>query len=274
MKSCVEWRKSFEFKDEIDEFNIYFKDKEKELIYFVEKYSTSHRINIRIPVDISDNQLNLLVAIADKYKNIAIVFNWYTLEDNEEAYNKIKKANIPFYFTYCIDNWDELLGFCDLGVSDVYITGELGFDLKRVANIVHMKGIQIRAYVDAAQEGWGIGRDGFKAFYVRPEDIDIYEKYIDIIEFYNSWGDTNRINTLFKIYFHDKEWNGNLQEIISGLKVRVNGYYILGTEFGRRRTECQRRCMKGERCRLCDRLLEMAETIENKKGVDLVKKEV
>lgn len=168
-----------------------------------------------------------------------------------------------------IDNWDELLGFCDLGVSDVFISGELGFDLKRVSEVVHEKGIQIRAYPNVCQSAWGINEDGFKSFYIRPEDIDTYGQYIDIIEFQDFEG---RQNILYETYFHSKEWNGNIQELIHGLKKRVNGYYILGSEFGNRRAKCQRKCLKGERgCHLCDSLVELAETIEKSKKIELFK---
>lgn len=167
-----------------------------------------------------------------------------------------------------IDNWDELLGFCDLGVSDVFITGELGFDLKRVSDIVHEKGISIRAYPNVCQERWDRGRNGVKSFFIRPEDIEIYDKYIDIVEFYNA---EDKQNVLYEIYFHMQDWDGNLQEIIYGLKRPLNSYYIMGEKFAERRAVCQRKCLKGERCQTCNTLIELGETIQKKPEVELYK---
>ena len=146
-----------------------------------------------------------------------------------------------------------------LGVSDVFVSGELGFDLERVKWYADLNNIKIRCYVNVSQSMWKAG-DGFKDFYIRPEDIDFYGNYIDTIEFYNS---VDNQNVLYEIYFKDKEWNGNLREIIKGLKLDINNYYILGPEFGRRRSQCNKDCIKGERCELCDRLADLAKSLED-----------
>jgi len=56
--------------------------------------------------------------------------------------------------------------------------------------------------------------DGFKQFFIRPEDVDIYGEYVDVIEFYDS---IEQQNVLYEVYFKDKEWNGKLREIIKGM---------------------------------------------------------
>ena len=269
MRSCIEWRKSFNFKQEVDEFNIYFRNKKEKLIKFLDQYAISQRVNLCIPIDITTNEEDLIIALWEtgKYK-LAVRFNWFSVEDNEETYEKMKKAGIPFYYSYMIDNWDELLGFCDLGVSDVFITGELGFDLKRVADVVHEKEINIRAYPNICQEGWDRGRNGVKSFFIRPEDVDIYSEFIDILEFYEA---EDKQNSLYDIYFHMKSWDGHLQEIIYGLKRPLNSYYIMGDKFAERRISCQRKCLKGERCKTCHTLIELGEVIQNKPGIDLYK---
>ncbi len=65
--------------------------------------------------------------------------------------------------------------------------------------------------------------------------MDWYSNFVDVIEFYDS---IEQQNVLYSIYFKDKEWNGDLREIIKGLELKVNNYYILGSEFGKRRTHC------------------------------------
>lgn len=208
-------------------------------------------------MDYKDNDIELLIAIYEKYKyNIAIILpdQWHV--------NRLTEVGIPFYFSTPVLTWDQLNNYLEAGVSDVIISGELGFDLSRIRFLTNQKNVQIRSYVNIAQSSAWINGVGFKDFFIRPEDIDIYSEYIDIIEFYDS---VDKQNVLYEIYFKDKEWNGKLREIIQGLKSDINNYYILGSEFGRRRTQCQKKCIKGENCKLCDKLMELADTLEKSK---------
>lgn len=259
MKSCIEWRKGFKYLPQIDEFNIDFKNKEIKLLQFLNTYAHSQRVNIRLPKDYTKDNIDLLVAIYEKGYNIAII-----LPDNYYV-NQLHDKHIPFYFEDLIFTWDQLIATIDSGVTDVFISGELGFDLERIKKI--FPNVSLRCYANISQAGssWFYG-DGFKDFYIRPEDVDFYSNYIDVIEFYNS---VEQQNILYEIYFKDKEWNGNLQEIIKGLRLKINNYYILGSEFARRRSQCQKGCMKGERCRLCDRLAELADSLEKSPDFDV-----
>ena len=186
MKSCIPWRKSFKYLPEIDEFNIDFKEKKKELLYFLDQYGISQRVNIFIPINITENQLNIIFSIWDMQKyNIALCFKWRTKEDNEEVYNKVKEKEIPFFFYYFIAEWDELHKYFEYGVSDVYITNTLGFYLPAVHKIAEENKVKVRCFADISQYNWD-DQDGFKGFYIRPEDIDLYSQYIDTLEFYEN----------------------------------------------------------------------------------------
>jgi hypothetical protein len=99
--------------------------------------------------------------------------------------------------------------------------------------------------------------------------MNYYAGIIDVFEFYNS---VEEQNVLYEVYFHDMEWNGNLREIIKGLKRDVNSYYILGDEFGRTRADCERKCIKGGNCKMCDRLAELADSLENSKEYEVFKR--
>lgn len=221
-------------------------------------------MNIRIPVNISATELDLVIAIAEKYApNIAICFTWTSKYDAEPVYNEVKEHDVPFYFSYPIESLDSLIAYTKLGVSDVFISGQLAFDLDTVKYWTKdrpEKPIQIRCYPNICQNGIGFPIDGgIKDFFIRPEDIDLYDEYIDVIEFYDS---VDTQNVLYDIYFHTKEWNGNLQEIIKGLQRNVNSYYILGNEFATRRMNCDKKCLKGKRCNLCNYMIDLAESLE------------
>ena len=204
----------------------------------------------------------------NKY-NIAVCFNFKYNRDSI-LYKKIKAAGVPFYFSYLINNWDELIGYMDIGVSDVFITGFLGFELDKVSKITKERKVQLRCYCNMCQSVWNEG-NSFKKFFIRPEDMYIYDEYIDIIEFFKS-EDTQ--NVLYDVYFHTHKWVGNLQEIVKGLKEPVNNYYILGSDFAQRRIKCGKKCLKGSNCELCERIKELADTLENSDEYEVFERKV
>lgn len=223
-----------------------------QLAKFLEIYAKSQRVNIRLPEDYTKDNLELLEAAYEKGYNIAIILpDIYHTEE-------LKEKGIPFYLSRAAETWDEFRGMLSLGVSDIFITGQLGFELNRISIITKKENIQVRCYVNIIQSSWKDER-GLKGFFIRPEDVDFYSNYVDVIEFYDA---VDQQNVLYDVYFHSKEWNGKLREIIKGLTNDVDNYYILGTEFARRRSQCGKKCLKDNRCQLCDRLVELANSLE------------
>ena len=262
MKSCIEWRKGFKYLPEIDQFNIDFRNKEIQLTRFLELYAKSQRVNIRLPEDYTENNIELLEAAYEKGYNIAIILpDIYYVE-------RLKNKGVPFFLGAAARSWDEFVGFLSLGVSDIYITCELGFELDKISAIAKENGVQIRCYANISQSSWR-NEKGLKGFFIRPEDVDFYSQYVDVIEFYDA---VEQQNVLYDVYFHSKEWNGKLREIIKGLSCDVNNYYILGSEFARRRSECGKKCLKGNRCQLCDRLVELADSLEQSPDYQVFKR--
>lgn len=261
MKSCIEWRKGFKYLPEIDEFNIDFKNKQIKLKQFLDLYAQSQRVNIRLPKNYKPEDVDLLIAAYEHGYNIRIVVPPLVV---------LQKITAPFYFSEPCWTWDQFMSCISLGVTDVYISGDLGFELDKVSKVAKENNIQVRCYANIAQANeWEDWSDGIKKFFIRPEDIDIYSEYVDVIEFY---GSVERQNVLYEIYFKDKEWNGKLREIIQGIKNDVNNYYLLGEEFAKRRIRCDRGCLKGKNCKLCDRLIDLANSLEESPDYDVFKK--
>lgn len=70
------------------------------------------------------------------------------------------------------------------GVSDIFITNDLGFDLDRVSKVAKdNKDIQIRCYLNLSQ-AYSKNNTGFTDFFIRPEDMNEYSQYINIGEFW------------------------------------------------------------------------------------------
>ena len=143
------------------------------------------------------------------------------------------------------------------GYSDVIITDGLCFYLEDIAPILHSYGINVRVFPNICQRKFLHGND-IKSFFIRAEDVKIYEPYVDIFEF---WGEDNQQEAYKNIYSKSKQWVGPLNQYIIGFKGEVEGHHILPT-FGERRLGCGRSCLRGARCRLCDAYIQLSSTLK------------
>lgn len=73
----------------------------------------------------------------------------------------------------------------------------------------------MRSYCNLCESSWE-KTPSIKTFFIRPEDLDIYEKYINTFEFFTDEKDAVRLNSLYKIYTKDRLWYGLLKDLIVG----------------------------------------------------------
>lgn len=275
MKYAVQYRKGFKYLDQVDEINILFRREDTTLVDFLLLHQ-KQRINISI-YDIEDfiesNSIKLFDAIAIEHPeiNFAINLGYYHNSESPKLMKIIKERVIPhkFFFNDFVRNWDTLHGLKDLGVSDMYIVEDLGFELDAVGKILHSAGIQVRVFPNIAQSPW-IKTPALKKFFIRPDDIEIYEPYVDVIEFF---GSDDSIETYYKIYAIDKKWFGKLNEVIIDFDDdRLDSRFLLPI-FGERRLKCGKRCLKGSSCNICSALEVAAATLEANNLIIKTKKE-
>jgi hypothetical protein len=139
----------------------------------------------------------------------------------------------------------------------MYICEELGFNLEKISNLLHSKGIKVRVLPNVCQSSFP-DTPSIKTFFIRPEDIPAYEKYVDVFELLS---DPWRQRVIFKVYKQQK-WFGKVQEIIPSFKGDLDSRFLLSS-FGVVRSRCGKRCMyKPESCSICDRFTELADTFE------------
>lgn len=261
MKYCVEFAKSFNYIDEIDEIFIQYKSNNRALEKFIEKFKEK-RILIKLNFEDLDEfidssiQVDFIKAVIDKYEaNVAIVLPEYKFDGNRKVFDIFKEKGVPVFFSTMVHSWDELIGLANMGVSDIYIVEELGFELVDAAAVLHERGIQIRCYPNVAQSAHPDVPD-IKKFFIRPEDVEQYEQYVDVFEFY---GDSN--NLYYKIYTKDKKWFGDLSEIIFDFNKNLDSRCII-PEFAEVRSRCGKKCMKGSACRICEKVDRLAKTMQ------------
>lgn len=262
MKYCINYSNKSHIIDKVDEILIRY-DKNKILELFTQ-FIPAH-LNQRVIVQLIEednidtivNNLKKIISIYNENKDIKfdIQLPFY----NQKFIEELKDTNLKYFFKAAANSWDKFTGLISQNVSDIYITDELAFELDKVAEIAHKNNIKVRIYPNVAQSRWDKLSDILK-FFIRPEDIEMYEPYVDVCEFY---GDkAQQIDTYYKIYQEDKKWFGDLQEIIIGLDSKIDSRYII-PRFAEKRIKCGKDCLKGGKCEMCKRILDLSEQLEN-----------
>lgn len=270
MKYCVPYFKTFKYMTEVDEVIVPYERRDVEFINSLT--SKEKLITNTIIVDIKDmyefkdhDCLKVFEALKNNYPEVSFKLRFREHnKDFNEFYNKIKELEIPFFFMDFVRSWDMFHGLIKLGVSDLYIVEELGFELKVLGQIARASSISIRVFANVCQSSWSES-DSLKSFFIRPEDVSIYDQYVDVLEFFGE--KQNQQEVMFKVYAKDKKWFGPLKEIIVGLDSEIDSRSIL-PNFGLIRAGCKKRCVKGEPgyipCKICDRMASISASLLEK----------
>lgn len=187
-------------------------------------------------------------SLVQKYPGrIKIRFAFYLKDERaRKVLNFFKEDGISFFFTNIPLDYDSIEGFISLGVTDIYIGNQLGFDIQNVSKKIHAAGISVRIYPNICQSSYPYGNK-LTQFFVRPEDISAYEKWVDVCELLSFSGADE---TLYNVYAKEKKWWGPLKEIIYGLDSDIDNRYV-GPEFAWFRSNCQKRCIIDGSCKMC-----------------------
>lgn len=264
--------------EELMELKIDFRPNYEALFPFLDKYIDKCRILIRLTQEDIENLLKTkdIQKFIDYEKKDHIVFSLppFNLVFNEYIANFIticREYEIDFLTREAIYCGDILWNYISLGVSDVYITGELAFSLKDIADDLHELGVFIRVIPDCVQNAsTSPGKEN--DFYIRPEDIDLYDGIIDIIEFTIDKENPDREYIIYDIYRKNKAWHRDLNEIIKGFNNVIPNSSI-SEHFGQIRLNCGKKCVRGGKCRLCFSAIHLSKTIDDlgyvlKKNID------
>lgn len=211
---------------------------------------------LRIVFEINSIQASIsdIKLLCETYKNIVFKCN------NYEDMKLLKENEIPFFAAhslYFADTLDKLVHFCKSGVTDVYITGELGFKTKVVRSITDAYKVKIRAFPNMVQHSGFLDSahmDSICGFWIKPNDLDVYEGIIDIIEFHCEDKDQD---LLYDIYYSGS-YQGDLALVVKGLDpMNINS---LPKEFTQFRVDCEKRCHMSK-CHKCYKFKALSEVM-------------
>lgn len=238
---------------DIDEIIVKYEGNEDKLRNFLTEHRTQ-KITISIETFIQPQTITDLLELKKEGYSFSVRSTVFL----PEHVDLFKKAEIPFFIKRQVMGWDEFLHDLEFGVSEIYISGSLGFELQAVSALAKEHNVKLRAIPNIAQ-GCVLGVPPLKRFFIRPEDIELYSLYIDTFELQ---GPHDKMDTIYTIY-RSGRWYGNIRELIIGFDTNLDTKHVIPI-FGEKRLDCGRRCLKGKRCHLCDSISKLAETLGEK----------
>ena len=168
-------------------------------------------------------------------------------------------SEFRYYYGYPITDWALLRTWANLNPTYVILGAPLCFDLQKYKKYYN---IPVRLYVNrASQDSLPKSEDMLiKGPWVRPNDIPIYEEYVDVCEFITA--NLTEEETYLKIYQEDKNWPGNLRLLIKDLPISVNNAYLTPV-FAQSRVRCGQKCMVNDKCRFCETAYKLARKLDD-----------
>lgn len=210
------------------------------LIDFAMEYSDKRIVLRNDYFDFADSTLRVVKELPNVY------FEYdHLIEPREEEVGKwyCRRPAVTFF---------ELRSLLNFNPAFVCIAAPLTFQIEKVKRICGET--PIRMIVNGYSETYPRPYKQVCATFVRPEDVVLYEGFIDTMEF--GAHDLAQEATLLKT-FQAGEWPGNLNVLFPKLGINIDNRAI-PEDFGKARIKCAQRCMDNETCHLCENALQFA----------------
>ena len=255
MKYCIGGRQPYSIMKKADQIKVKYEDRER-IIDFVERIPDKEIVlELKEIPEVSD--INTWKMYDEKFEN------FYIASFNLGLYDILNSEGIKWYWPYPITSYYELKNVAELGPAFIQLGPPLSFDLETVKKVVG--DIKLRMVCNCARPDYLPGEANTPQFFgqwVRPEDVHLYDPYVDIFEFETP--ELKKEETLLHIYKENQIWPGNLNLLIDNLNYNVDNRGI-PDEFGQGRINCRQKCMAGGACRLCQRTCEFSNILRKEK---------
>lgn len=266
MYYAVHYHRSFRHFDEIDEVVFDYQGTEAIVDYvpkILKKQEQKAVINLS-KIEQIENVIPFINKLKTIHPNILTQIDFFSQKGYIELLND---NNIDFMFSTLAKDYETLYSMIDLGAKEVYLVEFLCFCLKNLQELRKEKNIKFRVFPDIAQSAKGTTRiiPEITKFWIRPEDTELYEQYIDTFELCRL---DDRQSVIYEIYKR-QQWFGKVNDIILDLDITVENTN-LDPRFGRERINCGKRCTYG-RCNLCQEMQNLALRF-NVAGISIEKK--
>lgn len=137
------------------------------------------------------------------------------------------------------------------GIREFYIGAELFHQMRELKNFKDRNKCTFRLVANTAKVPQELYYAGA---FLLPQELDMVEDVIDYVEFKTE--DAKQESAYYRIYFEDKEWQGELGQLITDIDSDVTTRMIepLSARF-----RCNLACLSNGRCHLCQRNIELAD---------------
>ena len=239
-----------EVMDASDEFKINYspnKNDLNKLFEFLKEYS-DRRVSITWVDGIDVREAALITQVApNAVHRIDGMMDFRKIGD-------IIQKELPFYFgdSNPAQNWSQLDSYATLGVTDVFISDDLTFELPAVRDFCDEHNIKLRLMLDRLASSVNTSK---KVPVYFPQNMDFLSIYYDVGEFATL--DEHQLRVLYKVWFKDKQWLGNIREINPEVPFDFPAQSV-PRRFVRFRSNCGQRCLKGGKCNECNLIPELA----------------
>lgn len=240
-----------------DEIKVDYKDRER--IYDMIDTITSEDSKIDAPlyIYIPKNQLvdwDELERFSKTYKITIGVEDAFMIPE-------VKDKGYRVFWSYPATTFYEVNGLVALGVHEILLDAPLYFNLPKVAKLCEGM-VEIRLVANKCFNNYMPRENGICGTYIRPEDVEFYEQYVSHLEF-----DTDTLTKELRLIDIYKKgvWPGNLNLLLTNLKVNVDNRGFNEEGFAARRSECGQRCQETGTCHFCPTLFNFINTIDKNK---------
>lgn len=248
MKYCLSSRQNSFLLKKADEIKVEFRDKGS--IYDLIEDFPEKRIILSIPaaaaVDFAE-----LSAMADAYSGEFVL-----ALQSMEHYTAVRKQGLLWYYDYPIDSWSDARQLVELGAYFLIPGIPLFFQMEKLQSL----GVKIRVFPTICFFSYLPRMNGKCGQWIRPENVDLYEPYVESIEFFNKT--LKQEETLFHVYAENKEWPGNLNLLLDNLRVDCDNR-AFPEEVAVKRLNCGGRCFESRTCHLCYSAFSFMQNIED-----------
>lgn len=253
----------------VQEFNLDFhkNSNQDKMIEFIQLYAKDYRINIHFTDGFDFKK-------AKVFKNLSE--NVYFRLNKEDWVSFFSLQDGGFNRKYFFDSqwaarsYSELEYMLTLGISDIYISDDLLYNLPKVKEYCSEKQVKIRVILNRIPNQYA-SRQNFsvKNIVFKPQDIDYIDKFFDTFEFdcieSNNQYNFNKAKILYKIFIKDKKWLGDISDFNRDWITPVVARLIY-PELLQIQTTCKMRCVsENTKCHLCRDAYDLAATMEEKK---------
>lgn len=247
MKVCLSGRQDKEFLKKADEIKLEYRDRRIIPDYIID-YPGAYIIIELLP-GIEEIDWDAL----QEY-NYLCHEKFYLCVSSIEQAKEASNLGIKFYSGYPIESDFELQGWINVKASYVRLGMPLFFEMDRLkkqyGDKIKFRAVPNVAYLDGLSHS-----DGINGQWIRPEDIRLYDQYIDVFEFESI--NKAQEQALYKYYIEKQEWLGSLKTIISNFKAEGSNTMI-PSDVIKTRLNCGQKCVKGSDCRICYRAVNLA----------------